>query len=404
MGCSLLIAACCHCNLQVLELLGTVGTSLWAGWAPPPGEPDTQAAAGSRFNHQQALLLARVVSTLAAAEWPGAAQQCRLSAADFESAEAAEGAVLRLIDVASALEQLQAVVAVLQQALQGAYLEAETAPGEAGDVQAQAAPHPLHRAWSACLHALIRQRQLAPVLSAVDEWRSQQQHQQGDSPGRCLLARQEARSLAQAAEAALGAAAASVLAALLPYPPLRKACTEQLVEAVSSSGAGAADLAALPGMGPLLVTLAAEEAQPLLPQLASSRPPTFKQLCTALLQQEDAVMWADLGAGLTLRAAACASLVAQLVAARHYTAAGWLAMQFTGLHPLLRVLDNSGRAARQLLWSCSSARPAGAGAASAALPTQLPAALGLAHVADGLVRGLPGRCDAALRQLDSDQQ
>ena len=96
----------------MLELLGTLGIGLWAGWTPPAAEASATAAGGG-FNHQHALLLARAAAVLAAADWAGAVQQCGLAAGDFASAKAAEGAVLRLVDAAAGPEQVQAVVAVL---------------------------------------------------------------------------------------------------------------------------------------------------------------------------------------------------------------------------------------------------------------------------------------------------
>eukprot|EP00887_Chlorella_sp_A99_P001469 scaffold8.g1469.t1 len=397
-------------RLLVLELLGSLGTGLWAGWAPPPAEAAALASEGAGFNQQRALLLARVAATLAAADWPEAAQQAGLSADDCASSAAAEAAVLRLVEAAAGPEQLQAVVAVLQQVLQDAF-PATAAAGEEQDEPGAAAAalapaeHPLHRAWSACLHALLRQRQLAPALAALDGSAAEREAQPGR--GRAsIVTQQEAESLVQAADASLGPAAAAALAALVPYAHLRRAAQQQLLEAVGGSGASAAGLADMPGMGPLLLALAAETAQPLLPRLAAapSQQRAFQQLCTALLQHEDAALRADLGAHLTLRAAAVACLAAQLVAERQYTAAGWLAMQFAGLHPLLRVLGNSARVLRQVLQACSSARRAGTAAASAELSPELAAAVGPAHLAEHLLHGLPQRCDAALEQLAADQQ
>lgn len=390
-------------RVQVLELLGSLGTSLWVGWWPPADRAAAQAAGGG-FDHQRALLVARVVAALAAAGWPSAAQQCGLAAGDFSSVENAESAVLRLVDVADSTQQLQAVVTVLQQALAHAFC-----PAEGGGDKPEAGAHPLHRAWSACLHALLHQRELVPVLAALDEAcaaaraHSAQHQQQQGSGGPPLLTLQEAQSLVEAADGSLGPTAAAMLSALLPYLPLHASAMRHLLETIGGSGASVPDPAALPGMPALLLALAAQRTQPLLPALASSNQRTFRQLASTLVAQEDASLWVDLGAGLTLRAAAVASLAAQLAAARHYTPAAWLAMQFSGLHPLLQVLDSSVSALRQLLRACSSAAPAGrAASAVVELPPALAAALGPARLAEDVLQNLPERCDAALQQLDLD--
>ncbi|PRW56208.1 MAG2-interacting 2 [Chlorella sorokiniana] len=110
-------AAETEAHLQVLELLGSVGTpSLWPGWKPPAsvlsaaGGSAAAATAGSA--HRQALLFTRAAAMLAI-EWPDAVQRCRLSAADCADALAAEAALLRLVAAAERPEQLRLLLRLL---------------------------------------------------------------------------------------------------------------------------------------------------------------------------------------------------------------------------------------------------------------------------------------------------
>ena len=179
----------------MLELLGSVGTaSLWPGWTPPT--PETSAAGGSSAAatagsaHRQALLFTRAAAMLAV-EWPDAVQRCRLSAADFADATAAEAALLRLVAAAEQPEQLRLLLRLLGEVLpddvfptaaaaQAAAAEAEAAAEEAAAADepetgpageeagaaaaaaqaaatAETAASPMHRAWAACLQSLLAQ-------------------------------------------------------------------------------------------------------------------------------------------------------------------------------------------------------------------------------------------------------
>lgn len=317
--------------LQVLELLGSVGTaSLWPGWAPPTSElsaAGSTPAAMAGSAHRQALLFTRAAAMLAV-EWPDAVQRCRLSAPDFANVQAAEAALLRLVAAAERPEQLRLLLrllhevlpddafpetagaeAVLPEAAEAATAtaaeeEEETAETAAASTEAtdepvpeaarveqeqaagapaagvaaaaEAVTSPLHCAWAACLQSLLALRDLHSVLAALDERASQQAQQAHQQPERqqgavsppALLTQQEAAALLEAADATQGPAAAAALALLLPYAPLRRPRWQQLLLAVGGSGS-AADLAAgLPGLAPLLLVLVQQQPA-LLTKLAA---------------------------------------------------------------------------------------------------------------------------------------
>lgn len=452
--------------VQVLELLGTVGTaSMWPGWSPPlagaqlapAGEEqggDAAGNGGSRgaqkkpYSHQQALLFTRTAAVLAV-EWPEAVQRCQLSAADFGSVEAAEGALLRVAAAAEGPAHLRLLLRLLQEGLSEAFPSAlpagqpaggnvvaapagEASPRAAGPDPAageqQAAARqgatavvPLHRVWATCLRMLLPFGDLAGALAALDQHRAAQQQQQQALPSCAppvaaagVVTREEAAALLEAADATQGAAAAAALALLLPYPPLRRQRWQQLLQACSSSSStAAADVAAaLPGLAPLLL-LVVQQQPGLLAELACG-PPGDQQLFKLLLaagQHAGAASAAYSvplgGSALTLHMAVSAAAVAELASARQYTAAGWAAMQASGTPRLWRVLDSSTRVLKQLLQSCATGSPAAAGAGAAARELEAGAAhagLPLVCTAAALLQGLPSQCDHALAQLSADLQ
>ena len=392
-----------------------------------------------------------------AVEWPEAVQQCRLSAADFADAQAAEAALLRLAAAAEQPEQLRLLLRVLAEVLpddafpaaaDAAAAEEEAAAGEEGPATASppagtaaAAPVPaLHRAWAACLRSLLPLGELASVLAALDEWQAQhaqqaqqleQQSQQQEQPEEqqeqpeqpqgagqapALLTQQEAEALLEAADVTQGPAAAAAAALLLPYPQLRRARWQHLLLAVGG-GTSAADLAAaLPGLAPLLLLLVRQQPG-LLAELASGGrhgQAQLQQLVGAALmqQQRGSAYCSPLGvsSGLTLRLAVAAVGAAELAAARQYVAAAWLAMQAAGTPCLLRVLNSGTRMLQRLLRSCASGSSAAAEAAVAAARLEAEAAGGGAAQlevplsAAALLRALPEQCSAALGQLAADLQ
>ena len=410
-----LIAGSHSCPLQVLELLGSVGSAaMWPGWRPPAGAVLSAGAgplgspggSGAGFRHHQALLFTRTAAMLAQ-EWPAAVQQCRLSAADFSSAEAAEAALLRMAAAAEDAAQLRLLLRIMAEALPDAAFAASEAEGpEAG----APAPAPLHRARSACLRALLPLGDLAGVLVALDERHAQRGQQAEQQQQRAALALEEAESLAEVADATQGTAAAAAVALLLPYSRLQRARWQQLLQDCGG-GAPAEAAAALPGLADLLLLLAQRQPE-LLIELASGgrqQQQLFQHLVAAGLQQQQQQggYAAGLGGGLTLRAAVAAAAAVQLAGARLYTAAGWLAMQACGTPRLLRVLDRAPRALQQLLRSCAAGSPAAAHAAAAAdslADGGGPPGVALPHTAALLLRGLGEECNSAVAQLAADLQ
>lgn len=351
-------------RLQVLELLGALGSSMWRGWAVP-----AEGAAAAGFSHQQALLFTRAAAALTPT-WPAAAQAAGVTAASFADAESAEAAVLRLVGSAEgSAARLEGVTLVLREVLPDAF-----EPGEAGVAA-------LHRCWAACLRELLSAGRLPLVLQSLDHYSVQ--------PGTALLMQQEAEGLVEAADASHGAAAAAAIAALTPYRHLQRARWELLL-AACDGGALASDIAALPGVTAALALLVLQQQ---LPGIASSRLALFQALGAALLLGDAPATTADCGCGLTVRNALALAAVAQLSSHQQYGAAAWLGMRCIGTHPLLRVLDSGPRVLQSLL------RPR---SAPAALPTSIAEALEAPRTVEAILRALPEQCAAGLAQLTAD--
>jgi hypothetical protein len=369
--------AAAEAHLQALHMLGSLGVDRWEGWAPPAGA--TLAA----FDHTEALLFSRAAAALASAGWPGALQRAGVAAAGFGSAEEAEASVAQLLGSAESPEQLQAAAVMLAEVLSPAFAAVEI-DGEAVSA--------LHRGWFACLSALLAHGGLPRVLSSLDAAAA------APAP---LLTGGEAALAVDAADAALGPPAAAAVALLLPYSTLRSAAWERMLPAL---GSASADAAALPGLAPLAI-LALQQGR--LAPLARSSPRALRRLCLAFLSSDAAPLWRDALEGCagrwTVRSGLAASVAAALAAERSYSAGGWVAMEHSGAHRLLRVLDSGPRALRDLLRAGSKASPDGAGVA-VELPPAAEVEVVVPRAAEALLRRLPEDCARALQQLVADTQ
>lgn len=318
-------AAAAEAHLQVLEMLGLLGESMWGGWTPPAG------ALAASLKDSEALLHSRVAAALGPV-WPGALQAASISAQDFASVEAAETALLRLIGVAEGAEQLQGVLNVLADVLSDAFM-----PQDASE----ASIHPLHSCWSACSAALLLRGVINPVLAALDA-----EHSVGSTIP--VVTASEAVTLVEAADAAAGTIAAAAVGALMPYPDVRSAAWTRVLSLQATD-----DTQALPGALPLAV-ISLQQGQ--LPALAAQVPRVFKQLMSALLRcGAPAFCIEPIGggargaAGMPLRSALAAAAVAQLITAGERSAAGWLALEHSGVHPFLRTVNSAPPAVARLL-------------------------------------------------------
>lgn len=351
----------------------------------------------------------------------------------FPAAQQPVGAEAESADEPAAADEGAAGAAVEEQETAPASAPQEAAPAGAAAAAAEtaaganepatAAPSPLHRAWAACLQSLLAQRDLRSVLATLDEraaQQAQQTEQQQQQTERqqgvtALLTQQEAEALLEAADASHGPAAAVAAALLLPYPALRRPRWQQLLLALGGSGSAADAAAGLGGLASLLI-LVVQQHPALIVELAGADPARQAQLqllvSAALLQQQRGECSSGLlGASccLSLRMAVATAAAAELAAARQYTAAAWLAMDASATPRLLRVLDNGQRVLLRMLRSCATSSPAAAGAAGAAAELESGAADGSGQTetpfaAAALLRALPGRCSAALAQLEADLQ
>jgi hypothetical protein len=270
--------------------------------------------------------------------------------------------------------------------------------------------HPLHRCWFALLRALLCHGELQPVLLALDSGAGPDPSQQAQRK-KALLDREEGDALVEAAEGALGPAAAAAVAALAGSHPAREAAWDALCGACEGTSA-VEDLAAVPGMKVALAL--GGVAQRRLAPLAEAKPALFKLLSRVMLHALQP--WVEISSssssspgcdphiaqlderGLTVRSALAASAAAQLAGAGRFIPAAWLALEHCRAHSFFRVLDSGIGALHALLrTAAAAAQPV------PLLPPTLGEALAVPESLGGLIARLGNECNEALARMGQDE-
>jgi hypothetical protein len=390
-------AAAAEAHLQVFEMLGTLGGSLWADWE----RPQADITNGNVFDPTDALIYSKVAAVLAP-NWPSALSLVSLSAKDFASVSTTEAALLRLVDEAQLPEHLDAVLYALDDVLDPAFsTREENKETDAFDAQATAdnsqrsEVRALHRVWSACIRALMLQGALESALSGLDRGMGVVGNGGSEGSARALLTLEEAREVVGVAETACGPCAAATGALLLPYKQLRLRAWESFVNSTEWK-----DARKLPGMAALsIVALHCGY----LSDLATCKVELLRMLCTALLQVESpaSVLYAGgvhgtnkatSNAVIPVRTALAVAAAAALVTSKHTTAAAWIALEHAGMHPLFRVLDSGNTALRGLLQTGAHAQ----GLAHSELELGAAREVVVARTVEAVLRSVPSTAADAL--------
>ncbi|KAH7618770.1 putative MAG2-interacting protein 2 [Nannochloris sp. 'desiccata'] len=356
-------AAAVEAHLQVIQMLGSLGYTMWQGWQPPEGAVTISSTTGAAYKHAETLLHSRAAAALAAS-WPSALKQAAITPEDFSSLESTESALMKLVDSAATVEQLSAVVVVLSEVLDGAFIGCSSEGDDNDNDNGTLALDPLHEVWTRTLTALLTQGSLDTVIAALDvaaaaAITTSSGATEVSKKQRVLVREGGAEALVAAADSALGTVAAAAVALLLPYRRIQHNEWAKIVSLQSGD-----DLQGLPGLTPLAV--AALHRQGLIADLARQNPGVFKQVCRALLEKDDAAFFAvprgstNTGSHiqqLPPRTGLAVALAAQLVLGTSGTgsrsgnisAAAWVAMQHAGTHSFLRILDSGSTVLSRLL-------------------------------------------------------
>ncbi|KAL4551408.1 hypothetical protein Ndes2526B_g05698 [Nannochloris sp. 'desiccata'] len=327
-------AAAVEAHLQVIQMLGSLGYTMWQGWQPPEGAVTISSTTGAAYKHAETLLHSRAAAALAAS-WPSALKQAAITPEDFSSLESTESALMKLVDSAATVEQLSAVVVVLSEVLDGAFIGCSSEGDDNDNDNGTLALDPLHEVWTRTLTALLTQGSLDTVIAALDvaaaaAITTSSGATEVSKKQRVLVREGGAEALVAAADSALGTVAAAAVALLLPYRRIQHNEWAKIVSLQSGD-----DLQGLPGLTPLAV--AALHRQGLIADLARQNPGVFKQLPP--------------------RTGLAVALAAQLVLGTSGTgsrsgnisAAAWVAMQHAGTHSFLRILDSGSTVLSRLL-------------------------------------------------------
>ena len=406
-------AAAAEAHLQVLQMLGSLGTAMWQKWTPPP---ESATASAGKFKHTEALLHSRAAALLAGT-WPTALRDACITPEDFSSSEVAETAVLKILDQASSVEQLTAVILLLSEVLEELFppksllINNDNNLSEKGlsisGISLQGGFPPFlssfHRAWANCLTALITQGALSPVIAALDAAAIKESEAE-----RVLVAESEAEGIVQATDAALGVVAAATVALLLPYSKLQEREWERILHLQTGE-----DIRGLPGIVPLSI-IALHRKRSV--GLARHNPVVFKHLYRTLLQLDSPALCgipafssssgreSKGGAQVLLptRTGLAVAAASHLVLDGNIQAAAWVAMQHAGTHPFLRILDSGNIVLSGLLRTGSGTGSAQGHSVQGEVEFD-PGAMAVLQAgkcAEEILRGVPAIATAALQKLD----
>jgi hypothetical protein len=411
-------AAAVEAHLQVIQMLGSLGSSMWQDWQPLEGTVTVSSTTGAAYKHAEALLHSRAAAALAAS-WPSALKQAAITSEDFSSLEATESALMKLVDSATTIEQFSALVMLLSEVLDGAFIDAISEFDGNGTTIAL---DPLHNVWTRCLTALLNQGCLDAVISALDVAAATTTF--GDDAThvakkqkRFLVSEVDAKALVAAADSTLGTVAAATVALLLPYKRIQHKKWDTIVSLQSGD-----DVQGLQGLTPLAVV--AVHQQGLIADLARQNPGVFKQLCRALFEKDDVAFFAvprgstnsgSLLQELPPRTGLAIAIAAQLVlgttsrtgsssSSGNVSAAAWVAMQHAGTHPFLRIMDSGLTLVLGLLRTGAKLNRNQQGVSSIREEIELEPAVravlgGAGNCAEQILKRMPVEAAAALEQL-----
>jgi len=438
-------AASAEAHLQVVEMLGMLGTSMWQGWSPPatgrssarrrnmykktaaaaaeapssiptndvdkkstevetrakteaappivaeqamemeenkPEEEDffndaqlareedeeeeeeeeEEVPPSGEYSHTEAVLFARIVASLSSSGWAGAARQASVTASDFSATDTIQSAILRLVHTAESPHHLRAIITVLSDVLHTT-IEDSKEDGEASL---------LHNCWFACLSSLLQHGALSTVLHVID------------CHPNCIT-KEEVDGVISRGESSHGAAAAVALWAVSHLGQHRQKAMMTTITSSSSIPAGMWDsfrqavlqgrTCDLPGMQLALIAAVLTDqlselilagdpcvfCRHFLPCLLNAPTGTTK---STQIPSSFSVFWSQSWndeVKISPRSAVAGLLASQLVMRRAYTVAAAVAMEHSGLHPMLRIIDSGMRSVRDLLKACSKVRVEGNG-------------------------------------------
>lgn len=319
-------------------------------------EEEEEALPSGEYSHIETVLFARIVASLSSSGWAGAARQASITASDFSTTDTTQSAVLRLIDAAESSDHLRAIITVLSNVLDGSLTFAGIEDSkEEGEVIS------LHSCWFACLSSLLEHGDLSTVLNIID------------CHPKCLI-KEEVDSIIYRGDSSHGAAAAVALWAVshLGQASLTPTITPSRIPASMWDRFKQAVLQGsaynLPGMQLALIAAVLTDQLPeliltgdprvfcchFLPCLLNA--PTSRNISST---QIPSVFWSQLWSEkvkISPRSAVAGLLVSELVRRRAYTVAAAVAMEHSGLHPMLRIIDSGMRSVRDLLKACSKVR------------------------------------------------
>lgn len=289
--------ATAEAQLQVLEMLGMLGSTMWSGWSPPPGkeaminsdDADDETKTISQFRHTEAVLFARMVSVMSSAGWPTAAQEAQLESSDLNSPESIESALIRLLEASRQdKRKLHSIILILQDVFYDL---------------------PAERCWLLCLSMCLEAHDLEMVIHSLDKSRQ-------------MLSIESTGKLMAVAAGRQGAASTVAIAGLAGYPEL--CCWHTLWDNFSAE---------LPGIETALILALLNDQ---IAEFATENLKLFEKVVKVLMSGAE-------------RSLAAALLAAQLALRRAYVAAAFVAMEHAHVHPMLRVLDSSIRVLRDFL-------------------------------------------------------
>lgn len=364
--------AVAECNIQLLEILSSLGSSIWKNWIAPEGfDP-------SSFRNSQALVFNRAAATLALSSWPDAFSEAGIDAENFADVETTEVALLRLVELAKSksLKQLEALAELLIEVFIENFPSKplpdsldkgfpKTSNDDIDEMKKQSPRkksqrmllHSLHTCWAALLDALIcRDACDLAVIAAERGVRRIENSESSPEEAVVLVSEVEAIDLISSMRSQSdGLTWAVVFSDILSFPSIRTSTWESFVaQEQQQQGDDTLSWRALS-----IVVLSHRR----LPELRHENYPLMDRILKSLTQKRgrDAFSDAMFQPGhiealpeVPLRSLLLCSAAAAFASAGEYDIAEWIAMEHLHIHPLLRVMDHGLDVLTRLLeWGAS---------------------------------------------------
>ena len=359
-------AVIAECQVQLLEIISALGSSIWRTWTIPEGfDP-------SSLNRSEVRIYNRAAAALALSGWQKAFQELDVNPDNFSSIKSTKESILKMAKSAESksLKEMEALLEMLMEIFVDIYpcQEVEQMVGTASIVngnrndigseqEQKILIHPLHECWAAVLGNLVSIQAFKVSLKGFDK--ATEYLVRGCPYGNsvALLTEEETKCFLETiAKQENGNFWAAIFGQILPYENLRLLTYNDFLHLPTPS------IISNELQTCFLSLSIAVCLHGYLPETQKLNPRLFSEILNTILQKESHYRYKCLLdptkieglPNISMRSLVACFAAASLAIAKSYDTSLWIAMEHAGIHPLLRIASCGPLILDRFLeWGCS---------------------------------------------------